>query len=147
MTLSLAATGLVSPPASIVEPAIALSIVVVGVDNLLVRQAEEFRDLRPWAAAAFGLVHGFGFAAVLREIGLPGSALGWSLFGFNLGVEIGQLAIVIVTGLFSSCACRHRAGRRARDGCGVGGRHRLRRMVVRRAGPGASRHMDLDGDT
>ena len=44
----------------------------------------------------FGLVHGFGFANVLREFGLPREALGWSLFSFNVGVEIGQLAIVIV---------------------------------------------------
>ena len=44
----------------------------------------------------FGLIHGFGFASVLKEFGLPQAALGWSLFAFNLGVEVGQLAIVIV---------------------------------------------------
>ena len=44
----------------------------------------------------FGLVHGFGFASVLKEFGLPITALGWSLFSFNVGVEIGQLAIVLV---------------------------------------------------
>ena len=49
------------------------------------------RDLRPWLAAVFGLIHGFGFASVLKEFGLPHAALGWSLFSFNLGVEIGQL--------------------------------------------------------
>ena len=47
-------------------------------------------------AATFGLVHGFGFANVLREFGLPKEALGWSLFSFNVGVEIGQLAIVLL---------------------------------------------------
>jgi hypothetical protein len=48
---------------------------------------------------AFGLIHGFGFAYVLKELGLPQAALGWSLFAFNLGVEIGQLLIVgVVTG-------------------------------------------------
>jgi hypothetical protein len=45
---------------------------------------------------AFGLIHGFGFAYVLKEFGLPQAALGWSLFAFNLGVEIGQLLIVFV---------------------------------------------------
>ena len=92
ITLSLAATGLVTPPASIVEPAIALSIVYVGVDNLLVRSG---RDVRPWIALVFGLIHGFGFANVLREMDLPARALGWSLFSFNVGVEIGQLLVVI----------------------------------------------------
>jgi hydrogenase/urease accessory protein HupE len=96
VTLSLAALDLVSPPANIVEPAIALSIVFIGADNLLVRRAAAPRDIRAGVAAVFGLVHGFGFAAVLKEFGLPAAALGWSLFSFNLGVEIGQLAIVIV---------------------------------------------------
>ncbi|MPY88193.1 MAG: hypothetical protein GEU99_09740 [Luteitalea sp.] len=109
ITLSLAALNLVSPPDSIIEPTIALSIVFVGADNLLVVRARrvgshdeprgapvQARDIRAWVAAVFGLVHGFGFAAVLREFGLPQAALGWSLFSFNLGVEIGQLTIVIV---------------------------------------------------
>jgi hypothetical protein len=92
ITLSLAALNVFSPPASIIEPAIALSIVFVGADNLV---RGEGRDLRAWVALTFGLVHGFGFANVLREFGLPREALGWSLFGFNLGVEIGQLAVVL----------------------------------------------------
>jgi hypothetical protein len=93
VTLSLAALNVLSPPASIIEPAIALSIVFVGADNLV---RGDGRDLRAWVALAFGLVHGFGFANVLREFGLPREALGWSLFSFNLGVEIGQLAVVLV---------------------------------------------------
>ena len=93
VTLSLAALDIVTPPASLIEPAIALSIVFVGADNLV---RGEGRDLRAWVALAFGLVHGFGFANVLREFGLPSEALGWSLFSFNLGVEIGQLAIVLL---------------------------------------------------
>jgi hypothetical protein len=92
ITLSLAALNIVSPPASIIEPAIALSIVFVGADNLV---RGDGRDLRAWVALTFGLVHGFGFANVLREFGLPREALGWSLFSFNLGVEIGQLAVVL----------------------------------------------------
>lgn len=101
ITLSLAALGMVRIAPSLVEPAIALSIVVVGVDNLLVHgragnSETGTRDLRPWLAAVFGLMHGFGFAAVLLEFGLPREALGWSLAAFNVGVEIGQLAIVMV---------------------------------------------------
>jgi hydrogenase/urease accessory protein HupE len=92
ITLSLAALNLLSPPVSIIEPAIALSIVFVGADNLV---RGDGRDLRAWVALTFGLVHGFGFAYVLREFGLPREALGWSLFSFNLGVEIGQLAVVL----------------------------------------------------
>jgi hydrogenase/urease accessory protein HupE len=96
ITLSLAALDIFSPPSRIVEPAIALSIIFVGADNLLVRRAEAPRDIRAFVAGVFGLVHGFGFASVLKEFGLPPSALGWSLFSFNLGVEIGQLGIVLV---------------------------------------------------
>jgi hydrogenase/urease accessory protein HupE len=93
ITLSLAALNVVTPPPQIIEPAIALSIVFIGADNLVRGSG---RDLRAWVALVFGLVHGFGFANVLREFGLPDAALGWSLFSFNLGVEIGQLAIVLV---------------------------------------------------
>jgi hydrogenase/urease accessory protein HupE len=91
ITLSLAALNIVSPPARIIEPAIALSIVYVGADNLLIRDG---RDVRAWIAFAFGFIHGFGFANVLREMDLPARALGWSLFSFNVGVEIGQLLVV-----------------------------------------------------
>src|SRR4030095_16691535 len=71
----------------------ALSIVYVGADNLL---AQGGRDVRAWIAFAFGFIHGFGFANVLREMELPKFALGWSLFSFNFGVEIGQLLVVVV---------------------------------------------------
>ena len=111
LTLSLAALNLFSPPASIIEPAIALSIVFVGADNLV---RGDGRDLRAWAALVFGIVHGFGFAYVLREFGLPREALGWSLFSFNVGVEIGQLAIVFVVAWILSAIRRrsHTAGYR-----------------------------------
>jgi hydrogenase/urease accessory protein HupE len=91
VTLSLAALAIVSPPTRLIEPAIALSIVYVGADNLLVKGG---RDMRPWIALSFGFIHGFGFASVLREMDLPTRALGWSLFSFNAGVEIGQIVIV-----------------------------------------------------
>lgn len=104
ITLSLAALDILSPPAYFIEPLIALTIVVVGADNLLVLRARvdpvapvaPAADIRAWLAAIFGLIHGFGFAYVLKEFGLPQAALGWSLFAFNLGVEIGQLLIVVV---------------------------------------------------
>ena len=112
ITLSLAALDIVSPPARFIEPLIALTIVVVGADNLLVLRTKKSEpsvpsvalgsetDLRPWLAVIFGLIHGFGFAYVLKEFGLPQAALGLSLFAFNLGVEIGQLLIVaVVAGL------------------------------------------------
>ena len=92
ITLALAALGLVTPPARLIEPAIALSVALVGLDNL--RAGSRRRDRRALLAFAFGLVHGFGFAGVLRELGLPREALGWSLFAFNLGVEAGQALII-----------------------------------------------------
>ena len=93
ITLSLAALNIVTPPPTVIEPAIALSIVFVGADNLVRGRG---RDVRALIALTFGLVHGFGFANVLREFGLPREALGWSLFSFNVGVEIGQLFIVLL---------------------------------------------------
>lgn len=94
ITLSLAALGMVIPPANAIEPAIALSIVYVGADNLLVSGGG--RDTRAWIAFAFGLIHGFGFANVLREMDLPSRALGWTLFAFNVGVELGQVIFVVL---------------------------------------------------
>jgi hydrogenase/urease accessory protein HupE len=93
ITLALATLQIVEPPARIIEPAIALSIVYVGADNLLT--GTKGRDVRAWVALLFGLIHGFGFASVLRDAGLPNRALGMSLFSFNLGVEIGQAVIVV----------------------------------------------------
>jgi hydrogenase/urease accessory protein HupE len=93
LTLSLAALNIVTPPVRFVDPAIALSIVYVGADNLLIRDG---RDVRAWIAFAFGFIHGFGYAGALRDLDLPRRALGWSLFSFNVGVEIGQLVVVVV---------------------------------------------------
>jgi hypothetical protein len=90
ITLSLAALGVVSLPSRLVESAIATSVVLAALNNVfpLVHQ-------RRWMVAFFfGLVHGFGFASVLRDLGLPQNALLIALVGFNLGVEGGQLAIV-----------------------------------------------------
>jgi hydrogenase/urease accessory protein HupE len=111
ITLSLAALNILDPPARIVEPVIALSIVFIGVDNLIVRGG---RDIRGWIAFAFGFVHGFGFAGVLREMGLESRALVWSLLSFNLGVEIGQLFVVVLvaTALAALRTRSETAGRR-----------------------------------
>jgi hypothetical protein len=94
ITLSLAALSVINPSPRLIEPAIALSIIYVGIDNLMVGKSS--RDVRAWIAFFFGFVHGFGFAGVLKEFGLPRAALGWSLFSFNFGVEIGQACIVVV---------------------------------------------------
>lgn len=93
VTLTLATLNVLNPPARLIEPAIALSIIYVGADNLMVRDG---RDVRAWIACGFGFIHGFGFANVLREMDLPRSALGWSLFSFNVGVEVGQLFVVLI---------------------------------------------------
>lgn len=90
ITLALAVLDIVEPPARWVESAIAASVVLAALNNLrpLVGQGR-------WVLTfAFGLVHGFGFAGALRGLGLQDAPLGWSLLGFNLGVEAGQLAVV-----------------------------------------------------
>jgi hydrogenase/urease accessory protein HupE len=91
MTLALAALHVVTVSPALVEPAIALSIVYVGIENLVVRQPS-----RRWRITfAFGLIHGFGFAGALTELDLPPSRIPLALVSFNLGVEIGQLAVVL----------------------------------------------------
>lgn len=91
ITLSLAALGIVHVPSRIVEPLIAASIVWVAVENLVAPAGAGRRWL---IAAVFGLVHGLGFASALTELGLPRDALVGALIGFNIGVELGQLAFV-----------------------------------------------------
>jgi HupE / UreJ protein len=92
ITLTLAALQIISLPSRWVESAIAASVVLAAVNNLY-----PVVERKRWLVAfTFGLIHGFGFASVLTELGLPKDALVLSLLGFNLGVEIGQLAIVAV---------------------------------------------------
>jgi len=104
ITLALATLGIWNPPARIIEPLIALSIVFVGIHTTYTlakgkdkdeEKARPERDLRLLFAFGFGFIHGFGFASVLRELELPRAALGWSLFSFNAGVEFGQMCIVL----------------------------------------------------
>jgi len=92
ITLSLAALNIVVIPGTFVEPAIAASIVFVAMENFFSRDI----DSRWRVTFAFGLVHGFGFAGALREIGLPTNAVAPALAAFNIGVEIGQVAIVAI---------------------------------------------------
>lgn len=90
ITLSLAALELVALPARLVEAAIAASVVIAAINNIV-----PIVTRRLWLVAfGFGLIHGFGFANVLADLGLPADALAIALFEFNLGIELGQLAIV-----------------------------------------------------
>jgi HupE / UreJ protein len=93
VTLALSIYGVFSLPPSIVEPLIALSIVFVAVENIL---TSELRPSRVALVFLFGLLHGMGFAGVLRDIGLPRHEFLTALVSFNVGVEAGQLAIVTV---------------------------------------------------
>jgi hypothetical protein len=96
ITLGLSMAGMVSLPGSIVEVAIALSIAYVAIENLVTEK------LHPWRLAlvfVFGLLHGLGFAGVLRDLGLPPGRFVSALLGFNIGVEIGQLAVLAMMAL------------------------------------------------
>jgi hydrogenase/urease accessory protein HupE len=93
ITLGLSIYGLISAPASLVEPLIALSIAYVGIENCLSSK------LQPWRVVlvfCFGLLHGMGFAGVLNEIGLPPAEFLTALITFNVGVEFGQLSVILL---------------------------------------------------
>ncbi|MEA2165474.1 MAG: hypothetical protein QOK37_3601 [Thermoanaerobaculia bacterium] len=111
ITLGLTIYGLVSLSPRIVEPLIALSIVYVAIENLFTS------ELKPWRVAivfAFGLLHGMGFAGVLKEMGLPRSQFLTALITFNAGVELGQLTVIGGAFLFIAYWIRHRSWYRAR---------------------------------
>lgn len=99
VTLTLAGLKLVSLSSSFIEPAIAVTIVLAAIDNLI----PIFRGRRAVVTFFFGLIHGFGFAGVLGELNLPTVQFAWALFQFNLGIELGQLFIVAmaVSALFA----------------------------------------------
>ena len=92
ITLSLAALGVISLPSRLTESAIAASVVLAALNNV----HPVVYGGRWIIAFAFGLIHGFGFASVLTDLGLPQGSLLLALVAFNLGVELGQLAIVAV---------------------------------------------------
>jgi hypothetical protein len=92
ITLTLATLGVVALPSRLVESAIAASVALAALNNLW----PLFHGRRALVAFAFGLIHGFGFASVLRDLGLPKASLLLSLVGFNAGVELGQIGIVVL---------------------------------------------------
>lgn len=92
VTLTLAVLGWVELPARIVEPLIAATIVYVAAENFFIRDIRR----RWWLTFLFGLIHGFGFASVLREYGIPHHALVPALAAFNAGVEVGQMLVVAI---------------------------------------------------
>ena len=96
ITLSLATIGVVTPAARWIEILIAVSVVITAVDNVTPIFPPQLRQRRWLIAFTFGLIHGFGFASVLQELNLPSTDLVLSLVGFNLGVELGQLALVVL---------------------------------------------------
>lgn len=92
ITLGLSMNGVISLPANIVEPLIALSIAYVGVENIFARHLHNSRLILVFV---FGLLHGLGFASVLTDFGMPDEAFMIALISFNVGVELGQLAIIV----------------------------------------------------
>lgn len=111
ITLGLSIYGIISLSPAIVEPLISASIVYVAVENVLTT------ELKPWRAFVvfgFGLLHGMGFAGVLAEIGLPRSEFVTALLTFNLGVELGQLAVIASAYLLIGLWCKEKRWYRAR---------------------------------
>lgn len=111
ITLGLSMYGLVSLPPKIVEPAIAISIAYVAIENILLK------ELKSWRVAlvfTFGLLHGMGFAGALKEVGLPRSEFLTALLTFNAGVELGQLSVIGAAFLLVGWHCANRSWYRAR---------------------------------
>ncbi len=102
-TLGLAAAGVISPPSGIVEPLIAATIAFVAIENLLVSEMPKWR---PLLVFTFGLVHGLGFAGFFGELGLPPGQFWSALIGFNVGVEIGQLTVIVAAFLIARSLVR-----------------------------------------
>ena len=93
ITLGLAMYGVIHPPTSIVEPVIALSILFVAIENIITDR------INPWRLAVvfgFGLIHGLGFASALTSLGLPRKMFLESLISFNVGVELGQVSVIVL---------------------------------------------------
>ena len=92
ITLALSMQNIIVAPSAVVEPIIALSILFIAVENLLLTQ------LKPWRVLIvfmFGLIHGMGFASSLNEIGLPRNKFATSILSFNVGVELGQITVIL----------------------------------------------------
>lgn len=93
ITLGLSMYGFITPPGNIVEPLIALSIVFLALENLFSKKVHPWRLVMVFL---FGLVHGMGFAGALSDLGLPSNAFAAALISFNVGVELGQLSIILL---------------------------------------------------
>ncbi|RYU84445.1 HupE/UreJ family protein [Hymenobacter persicinus] len=96
ITLGLAMYGFINPPAAIVEPVIALSILFVAIENIF---ADRLNPFRVAIVFGFGLIHGLGFASALTSLGLPRSMFFESLISFNVGVELGQVSVILLAWL------------------------------------------------
>ena len=111
ITLGLSMKNIIIAPGNIVEPIIALSIVFVAIENMLLAK------LKPWRIMlvfVFGLIHGLGFASVLNEIGLPPDKFYTSVIAFNVGVELGQIAVIAAIFAFIILPLRNRTWYRSR---------------------------------
>jgi hydrogenase/urease accessory protein HupE len=93
LTLGLSMRGIINLPANIVEPLIALSIAYIGIENVF---AHSLHKSRLVIVFFFGLLHGMGFASVLADFGMPDNAFMTALVSFNIGVEFGQLAVILL---------------------------------------------------
>jgi hypothetical protein len=99
ITLGLAMYGVIKPPANIIEPLIAISIVFLAVENIMSTRVKPWRLVMVFL---FGMVHGMGFAGALAQLGMPQYAFATALVSFNIGVEIGQLCIILFLYFFIS---------------------------------------------
>jgi hypothetical protein len=111
ITLALGLYGVVDVSPRIVEPLIALSIVYVAVENIL---TDKLTPWRPFVVFLFGLLHGLGFAGILREVDLQPANYLTALIGFNVGVELGQLAVIAAAWVVAGYWFRHQPWYRAR---------------------------------
>ncbi|MEO6721970.1 MAG: HupE/UreJ family protein [Ferruginibacter sp.] len=106
ITLALSMKNIIVAPGAIVEPIIALSIVFVAIENMLLSELKAWRIL---VVFLFGLIHGMGFASALNEIGLPAGKFYTSVIAFNLGVELGQIAVISALFAFVIIPLRNRS--------------------------------------
>jgi HupE / UreJ protein len=93
ITLGLAMYQIITPPTYIIEPVIALSIMFVAIENII---TDKLKSTRIFIVFIFGLIHGMGFASALTELGLPQNQFFTSLITFNVGVELGQISIILI---------------------------------------------------
>lgn len=102
-TLGLAASGVITPSSSLVEPLIAFTIAFVAIENLVFKDMTKWR---PLVVFGFGLIHGLGFAGFFGELGLPPGQFWSALIGFNVGVEIGQLSVIATAAILGTLVRR-----------------------------------------